>query len=85
MAIDNALEKIRNITNEEDGKLLSTLIQAGGLLSPVFAVLAAVKGVIDISEVKARIGTAIRSLCDELERIRNTWPTDAESALDSAL
>ena len=32
MAIDNALEKIRNITNEEDGKLLSTLIQAGGLL-----------------------------------------------------
>ena len=84
MAIDNALEKIRNITNEEDDKLLSTLIQAGGLLSPVFAVLAAVKGVIDISEVKARIGTAIRSLCDELERIRNTWPTDAESALDSA-
>jgi len=78
------LEKIRNITNEEDDKLLSTLIQAGGLLSPVFAVLAAVKGVIDISEVKARIGTAILSLCDELERIRNTWPTDAESALDSA-
>jgi hypothetical protein len=83
MAIDNALEKIRNIENEEDSELLSTLIQAGGLFSPIFAVLAAFKGVTDISEVKARIWTAIRSLCDELERIRNTWPTDADSSLNS--
>ncbi len=81
MAIDNALEKIRNIENEDEGELLSSLVQAGGFFSPVIAVLAALKGVIDISEVKARIWTAIRSLCDELERIRDRWPADAESAL----
>jgi hypothetical protein len=74
MAIDNALEKIRNLTNEDDSELLSSLLQAGGLFSPVIAVLAAVKGVADISDVRARIRTAIRSLCDELERIRDSWP-----------
>jgi hypothetical protein len=85
VAIDNALEKIRNITNEADNELLNSLIQAGGLLSPVFAVLAAFKGAIDISEVKARIRLAILSLCDELERIRDGWPTDAESALKNSV
>jgi hypothetical protein len=83
MAIDNRLEKIRNIANEEDSEVLSTFIQAGGVLSPIFAVLAAVKGVIDFSEVKARIRIAILSLCDELEQISDTWPTDVESALKS--
>jgi hypothetical protein len=83
MAIDNALEKIRNITNEEDNEILSSLIHAGGLFSPIMACIAAGKGVFDISEIKARIWTAIRSLCDELERIRDKWPTDAESALNS--
>jgi hypothetical protein len=85
MAIDNALEKIRNLTNEDDSELLSSLIQAGGFFSSVIAVLAAFKGVIDISEVKARIGTAIRSLCDELEKIRDRWPTDAESTLKNSV
>ena len=83
MAIDNALEKIRNMTNEEDNQILSSLIQAGGLFSPIMACIAAGKGVFDISEIKARIWIAIRSLCDELERIRERWPTDAESALNS--
>jgi hypothetical protein len=85
VAIDNALEKIRAITNEDDNELLSSLIQAGGLFSPVIAVLAAVKGVVDISEIKIRIGTAIRSLCDELERIRDRWPADAESVLKNSV
>jgi len=85
MAIDNALEKIRDITNEDDSELLSSLLQAGGLFSPVIAILAAAKGVVDISAVKARIWAAIRSLCDELERIRDSWPTDAESALKNSV
>jgi len=85
MAIDNALEKTRNITNEDDSELLSSLLQAGSLFSPIIAVLAAIKGVIDISEVKIRIWAAIRSLCDELERIRDRWPADAESALKDSV
>ena len=85
VAIDNALEKIRNIADEDDSQLLGSLIQAGGLFSPVFAVLAALKGVIDISEVKVRIWTAIRSLCDELEKARDRWPVDAESALKNSV
>jgi hypothetical protein len=61
------------------------LLQAGGLFSPVIAVIAVAKGVLDISEVKARIWTAIRSLCDELEKIRDRWPPDAESALKNSM
>jgi hypothetical protein len=68
MAIDNAIEKVRNIANEDDSELLGSLLQAGGLFSPVIAVLAAVKGAVDISQVKARIWAAINSLCDELEK-----------------
>ena len=78
-------EKTRNITNEDDSELLSSLLQAGSLFSPIIAVLAAIKGVIDISEVKIRIWAAIRSLCDELERIRDRWPADAESALKDSV
>ncbi len=32
MAIDNALEKIRNIPNEDDSELLGSLLQAGGFV-----------------------------------------------------
>ena len=85
MAIDNAIEKVRNIANEDDSELLGSLLQAGGLFSPVIAVLAAVKGAVDISQVKARIWAAINSLCDELEKIRDRWPTDAESALKESV
>ena len=62
-----------------------SLLEAGGLFSPVIAVLAALKGLVDISGVKARIWTAIHSLCDELERIRDRWPADAESALEFSM
>jgi hypothetical protein len=84
MSIDNPMDKVRDIADEKDDELFNGLILAGAVFSPIMAVVATVKGVFDGAERQARIWSAIRALCDELEAMRDRLPNDAEAALSSA-
>jgi len=82
MAIDNRIDKIREILDERDDDLLAGLIQVGGF-EPIMAVVAAVKGVLDGEERYDRVRAALRALCDELESLSADLPSDAAVALNS--
>jgi hypothetical protein len=83
MAIDNPIDKVREILNERDDDLLDGLIQAAACFEPITAVIAAVKEVTGSRERSNRVRVAIRALCDELERLRVDLPSDAKVALNS--
>ncbi len=81
MAIDNRIDKIREILDERDDDLLAGLIQVGGF-EPIMAVVAAVKGVLDGEERYDRVRAALRALCDELEL---AWTEPHDSLLLSLM
>ena len=83
MAIDNSRDKIREIAGEGDEDLLAELLQTSGVVSPIFAVVAIAKGMLDIADFKHRVFVCIRALCDELDTIHNKLPSDADAAYQS--
>ena len=83
MAIDNPVDKIREILGEEDDELLGALIQVGSVFGPVTAVAAAVKSMVDGRDRHHRVCSAIRALCMELESLRAVLPNNATAALNS--
>ena len=82
MAIDNRIEKIREIANEQESDFLGTLASVGGLFSPVLTVWTIANSVVDGAQRAHRAKTSINALCDELESIRSQWPADCEGALN---
>jgi hypothetical protein len=83
LAIDNPLDKVREVLNEQDDDRLGALIQMGAVFEPITAVLAAVKGVFDSVERYSRVRTAVLSLCYELESIRAELPSNAAIQLEA--
>jgi hypothetical protein len=83
MPIDNPLDQIRNITNEEETDPFGGFLQLGGVAHPLFAVASVVKGALDVEQRWQRIKTALRALCDELERVQGNWPKDIQKAISS--
>jgi hypothetical protein len=81
MAIDDRIEKVRDITREEGDDLLAALIPLGASFSPVVSVIAAVKNVMDGAQARDRVVKSIRALCDELQSVRDSLPADAETVL----
>jgi len=82
MAIDNPLEKIRQIANEEDSEFFGAALQVSGLALPLFKILAIAKNILD-KQLNGNPGkAAIIALCYELERIEAQWPSDFEKALN---
>jgi len=55
MAIDDRPDKIREILDESADSLLTGLMQAAAAFSPIFAVVAAVKGVFDFADFQNRV------------------------------
>jgi transcriptional regulator with XRE-family HTH domain len=82
--IDDPLEQIRRIANEENSDFVGTALQAAGLFAPVFKVVAIAKGVLDKQLNGSSLKAAILALCDELQRLQSHWPSDFESALETA-
>jgi hypothetical protein len=83
MAIDNPLDKIRDITNEDEKDPLGAFLQVGGMVSPLFGVISAAKGALDAQRRWERIKAAIRGLCDELDRVQDRWPKELDMAFES--
>ena len=83
MAIDNPLEKIRAITNEDENDPLGGFLHVAGVAHPLFAIASVAKSLLDAQQRWERIRAGLRALCDELERIRERWPNDLESAIHS--
>jgi hypothetical protein len=83
MAIDEPLDKIRAITNEDDKDPLGGFLQAAGVVHPLFAIAAVINGLLDGQQRWERTRAGLRALCDELMRVRNRWPKDLRSELES--
>jgi hypothetical protein len=83
MAIDNRIEKVRGIADEENDELLAALIPLGAVFSPVLAVIAALKSVVDGVQATDRVRKCIGALCDELQSMQDRLPHDADSAMNA--
>jgi hypothetical protein len=83
VAIDNPLEKIREITNEDEKDPLGGFLQAAGIVHPLFAIAGVAKGLVDSERRWERIRASIRGLCDELMQIEDRWPKQLQEAFDS--
>jgi len=83
MAIDDPLEKIRQIANEENSEFFEKSLQVAGLALPLFKILALAKGIVDKRLNGNPIKAAVIALSYELERLESKWPPDFETVLDS--
>ncbi len=83
MAIDDPLEKIRQLVTDEKVDFVGAALQVGGMFAPVFKVYAIAKGIYDGQLNGNSLKIAILSLCDELQRLQPKWPSDFETALDA--
>jgi hypothetical protein len=83
MAIDDPLEKIRQLASDENVDFVGAALQVGGMFAPVFKVYAIAKGIFDGQLKGNSLKIAIFALCDELQRLQSTWPSDFETALDA--
>ena len=83
MAIDDRLEKIRDLVKDESVDIAGAALQVGGMFAPVFKVLSIAKGILDGQLNGNSLKIAILSLCDELQRLQSHWPSDFESVLDT--
>lgn len=82
MAIDNPSEKIRELVEGSDFDGIGAVLQVGGMFSPIFKVVSIAKSIVASRQNGEKIRIAIIALCDELERIRDRWPKDLDSAFD---
>src|SRR5271163_2580067 len=83
MAIDDPLEKIRELAKVEDFDGIAAALQVVGVASPIFNVVGIAKSIAANYKSGERVWIAILALCDELQRIQDKWPKDLETALDS--
>jgi hypothetical protein len=83
MAIDDPLEKIRQLAKDRDFDGIGASLQAGAIFSPVFKVFSVAKGIADSYKKGEKVTIAIHALCDELQRIQDQWPKDLESAFET--
>jgi len=79
MAIDDRLEKIRNIFREGGDPYLGSALQVAGLTGPAFKLLSIVQSFFSTTEREHKALVAILALCDELEQFRTHWPPDWEA------
>ncbi len=83
MAIDDPLEKIRELAKSGDFDGVGAALQLGGIVSPLFKVMSTAMNIVAGYKSGDKVRIAIVALCDELQRIQDRWPKDLESALDS--
>jgi hypothetical protein len=83
MAIDNPLEKIRELLKDEGFDGVGASLQIGGLLDPYFKVLSVAKSLITGRKSGERINIAINALCDELQRMQDSLPNRMEATFDT--
>ena len=83
MAIDDPLEKIRQLANEGDFDGIGAALQVGGVFSPIFKVGNIANSIVANYRSGDRIWIAILALCDELQRTQERWPKDLESAFET--
>lgn len=83
MAIDDPLEKIRQLVKDGDLDGIGAALQLGAMSSPVFKIFAVAKGIADGYRKGEKVTIAIHALCDELERIQEQWPKDLEKSFET--
>ncbi|MHB8389881.1 MAG: hypothetical protein ACYDBH_09905 [Acidobacteriaceae bacterium] len=83
MAIDDPLEKIRELAKSGDFDGIGAALQVGGAVSPIFKVGSIAKSIATSYKSGEKIWIAIIALCDELQRTQDRWPKDLESAFDT--
>jgi hypothetical protein len=83
MAIDDPLEKIRELAESGDFDGIGAALQAGGIVSPLFKVVNTAKNIAAGYKSGETIWIAIIALCDEIQRTQDRWPKDLESAFDA--
>lgn len=83
MAIDDPLEKIRQLASDDKVDLAGAALQVGGMFAPVFKVVAIAKGVLEGQLKGNSLKIAVFALCDELQRLQSHWPSDFERALET--
>jgi len=83
MAIDDPLEKIRELAKSGDFDGIGAALQLGGMVSPLFKVVSTAKNIAAGYKSGEKVRIAIIALCDELQRTQDRWPKDLESAFDS--
>ena len=83
MAIDDPLEKIKQIVTDGDSDPLGVALSIGGSASPIIGVLAAVKEALDGNQQGQRMRAAIIALADEINRLRDRWPKDLNAVFES--
>lgn len=83
MAIDDPLEKIRQLANDNNVDLVGAALQVGGMFAPEFKVFGIAKGILEGQLKGNSLKIAVFALCDELQRLQAHWPSDFESALET--
>ncbi|MGB0064173.1 MAG: hypothetical protein WBP85_06985 [Terracidiphilus sp.] len=83
MAIDDPLEKIRELAKDGGFDGIGAALQVGGIVSPIFKVGSIAKSIAESYGSREKIWIAIVALCDELQRTQERWPKDLESAFDT--
>jgi hypothetical protein len=84
MAIDDPSEKIRELVKDESVDIAGAVLQVGGMFASALKVFPIAKSILDETLNGNPIKIAIRSLCDELQRLQSHWPSDFESSMDTA-
>jgi hypothetical protein len=83
MAIDDPKEKIADLAKEQAPDFLGTALQLGGMAEPLFKVVAIARDFVQRVFTGDPIRIAILSLCDELRRLEEKWPTNFDSAMEN--
>lgn len=84
MAIDDPLEKIRDLVKSQGFDGVGAALQVGGMASPVFKAFSVAKGIADSFQRGANITAAILALCDEFQRMQSSFPNDVANTLDES-
>src|ERR1035437_5307309 len=83
MAIDDPLEKIRELSKAGDFDGIGAALQLGGVVSPIFKVVSIAKSIAAGYKSGEKIWIAIIALCDELQRAQDRWPKELETAFET--
>ena|ERR1035438_1198053 len=83
MAIDDPLEKIRELVSGDDFDGIGVALQVGGIVLPIVKVVGIAKSIAASYKSGEKVRIAIIALCDELQRTQDRRPKDLESALET--